>query len=125
MDTMKTVLVVDDQEFIRKIFAQMLAGIGNIKTLEAENGNAAMGVMRVSHPDLILMDITMPGKDGLQVLEEMRNDPSLFEIPVLVISAHADQEAHAMEMGAKAFINKVELNNINLPEMIKQHLGLI
>jgi two-component system, chemotaxis family, chemotaxis protein CheY len=121
---MKKVLIVDDQPFIRQIFRQLVLQIAETEVSEAENGNAALGVMKVSHPDLVLLDITMPGKDGLAVLEEMKNNPELFDIPVVVISAHADQEAHALELGAKAFVNKVMLNDIDLAGMIKMNLGL-
>ena len=121
---MKKVLIVDDQAFIRQVFKQLVAQIPDTEGVEAENGNAALGKMRVIHPDLVLMDITMPGKDGLAVLEEMHADPELFEIPVVIISAHADQEAHALDLGAKSFINKVDLNNIDLGAIIKGYLGL-
>ncbi len=121
---MKKVLVVDDQAFIRQIFMQLIRQIPDTEAMEAENGNAALGKMKVAHPDLVLLDITMPGKDGLSVLQEMRADPTLFEIPVIVISAHADQEAHTKELGAKAFINKVDLNNIDLGGIIREFIGV-
>ena len=121
---MKKVLIVDDQAFIRQIFKQLVDQIPDVEGMEAENGNIALGKMRVTKPDLVLMDITMPGKDGLAVLAEMRADPDLFEIPVIVISAHADQKDHALEMGAKAFVNKVELNDIDIAGLIRQKLGV-
>lgn len=121
---MKKVLIVDDQAFIRQIFRQLIQQIPDVEVVEADNGNSALGKMKVSHPDLILLDITMPGKDGLAVIQEMRDDPTLFEIPIIVISAHADQEQHAMEMGARAFVNKIQLNDIDLLGIIKTHLGI-
>ena len=121
---MKKVLIVDDQAFIRQIFKQLVEQIGDVEGIEAENGNVALGKMKVIKPDLVLMDITMPGKDGLAVLQEMRADPDLFEIPVIVISAHADQKEHALSFGAKSFVNKVEINDIDLPGLVKQSLGL-
>ena len=121
---MKKVLIVDDQPFIRQIFKQLIEQIPELSGEEAENGNVALGKMRVMKPDLVLMDITMPGKDGLAVLQEMRADPGLFEIPVIIISAHADQKQHALDMGAKAFVNKVELNDIDLAGLIKEKIGI-
>lgn len=121
---MKRVLIVDDQAFIRQIFRQLVQQIPDVEVMEAENGNEALGKMKVSHPDLVMLDITMPGKDGLAVIQEMRNDPQLFEVPIIIISAHADQEEHAKQLGARAFINKVDLNNIDLGSIIRQHLGI-
>jgi CheY-like chemotaxis protein len=122
---MKKVLVVDDQPFMRLIYGQLLKQLPEVEVSEADNGNAAMGIMKVSKPDLILLDITMPGKDGLSVLTDMHNDVNLFEIPVIVITAHADEEhkAEAMKLGAKEFIDKVTLNDINLLDIIAKHMA--
>ena len=83
------ILVVDDEADVRAFICAVLEDNG-ASVLEASDGDAAMAVARREAPDLITLDITMPGKDGGEVFEELRNDPSLRDIPVCIISAHPD-----------------------------------
>ena len=123
---MKKVLIVDDQDFIRTIFKQQLAQLEEITVIEAANGNEAMGKARVSKPDLILLDIVMPNKDGMQVLAELAEDAGTASIPVIVISSHAEDEkvAEAKKLGAREFIDKVQLNDIDLASLVKKYLKM-
>jgi CheY-like chemotaxis protein len=93
--------------------------------LEAANGNEAVGKIKVTHPDLILLDIVMPSKDGLQVLQDLQDDVGTRDIPVIIISSHADEEkkAKAKQLGAKEFIDKMQLNEIDLLSVVKRYLG--
>jgi CheY-like chemotaxis protein len=83
------ILVVDDEQDVRQFICTVLQDNG-ATVLEASDGDTALGVARRERPDLITLDITMPGKDGGEVFEEMRNDPALKHIPVCIISAHPD-----------------------------------
>jgi CheY-like chemotaxis protein len=83
------ILVVDDEADVRAFICAVLEDNG-ASVLEASDGDAAMAVARREAPDLITLDITMPGKDGGEVFEELRNDPALRDIPVCIISAHPD-----------------------------------
>lgn len=122
---MKKVLVVDDQSFIRTVFKTQLDQLHNVMTLEAANGNEAVGKAKVAHPDLILLDIVMPSKDGFQVLQELGDDVELRNIPVIVISSHADEEkiARAKQLGAREFIDKMHLNDIDFLGLIQRYVG--
>jgi len=122
---MKKVLIVDDQSFIRTVYKQQLDQLGDVVTMEAINGNEAVGKARVGHPDLILLDIVMPSKDGFEVLRELNDDVELRKIPVIVISSHADEEkiALAKQLGAKEFIDKMHLNEIDFLGLIKRYAG--
>ena len=79
------ILVVDDEPDTLVFISTMLADAG-ATILEARDGNEALEVARRETPDLVTLDLAMPGKDGGQVFEEMRGDPELTEIPVLIIS---------------------------------------
>jgi CheY-like chemotaxis protein len=83
------ILVVDDEADVRAFIGAVLADNG-ATVLEASDGDAALEVARREKPDLITLDITMPGKDGAEVFEALRKDPALLNTPVCIISAHPD-----------------------------------
>ena len=83
------ILVVDDEADARSFICAVLEDNG-ATLLEARDGDEALDVARRAKPDLITLDITMPGKDGGEVFEELRNDPALRDIPVCIISARPD-----------------------------------
>jgi CheY-like chemotaxis protein len=83
-----TVLVVDDEPEALRLFWRMLASAGDDYTvLTASNGEEALRVLRRKRPDVILLDLVMPGMDGFRLLELWGEDPGLRGIPVVVISA--------------------------------------
>jgi signal transduction histidine kinase/CheY-like chemotaxis protein len=84
----KTVLVVDDEEDELHLFARMLeSGDHRYNILQVTTGARALSMLRSRHPDVLLLDLTMPGIDGFQVLEEKRRDPSIRDIPAFIISS--------------------------------------
>lgn len=83
------ILVVDDEADVRAFICTVLQDNG-ATVVEASDGDAALEVARRERPDLITLDITMPGKDGGEVFAELRKDPALKDIPVCIISAHPD-----------------------------------
>ena len=93
---MKTILIVDDHERIRELVAATLGDIGDYQILEAINGEEGVALARESNPDLILMDVTMPGQyDGLEAARIIKSDPDTKEIYVVMLTAKgqlADKE---------------------------------
>jgi CheY-like chemotaxis protein len=88
MDYRASVLVVDDDEAIRDVIAEVLRDEGYCVTC-AENGEQALAEIRVSRPDLILLDLMMPVLSGWEVLEEIAADERLVNVAVVVVSAMA------------------------------------
>lgn len=86
---MITVLVVDDTDSIRRGLSLLLKHAG-YDPITAADGYEAMEVLDACRPDLILLDIAMPGVDGLTVLEHVRSRPDLASIPVMIYSANDD-----------------------------------
>ncbi|HSP14982.1 MAG TPA: response regulator [Thermoanaerobaculia bacterium] len=80
------VLIVDDDPSIRLLLVALLRHQG-YRTLQARAGREALAKMRDSNPDLVLMDLVMPGMSGWDVLRERAADPSLLRIPMIVVSA--------------------------------------
>jgi len=122
----KKILIVDDQSFIREVFRTQIELLENVGVVEAADGNQAMGKVLVTKPDLILLDIVMPNKDGFEVLRELHDNPDTREIPVIIISSHADDDkiSAAKELGAREFIDKAQLNNIDFNGLISKYINL-
>ena len=87
-EDMKSVLLVDDEPEVLQLFARMLSSAErNYRILQATNGQWALSLLRERQPDVMLLDLIMPGVDGFQVLWEKSRDSTIREIPVVVISA--------------------------------------
>jgi class 3 adenylate cyclase len=101
-------LVVDDIEDNRVALKMRLALAGYENVTEAENGLQALERLRENPFDLVLLDIMMPEMDGYQVLEEMRADTELRDIPVIMVSAVDDTESivRCIELGASDYLTK-------------------
>jgi putative two-component system response regulator len=102
-----TVLIVDDEYAGRETLQSVLEGEGY--TLEmAENGMQALEKARALLPDVILLDVMMPGMTGYEVCEHIRNDPHLAEIPIVILTALDDRDSMltALKAGADDFISK-------------------
>ena len=85
-------LVVDDDQNITRLFRRMLRPrISNDRIVEGHNGEEALAAMRQHHPELVLLDLEMPGMDGLAVLAEKNAEPELKDIPVIVITGHEEK----------------------------------
>jgi two-component system, chemotaxis family, chemotaxis protein CheY len=104
------ILIVDDSPAMRRVVRRVvdIAGVDVGKYLEAANGVEALVILRSDWVDLVMTDINMPGMDGAQLLVEVRNDPDLAAIPVLVVSTDRS-EARTRQMislGADGYVSK-------------------
>ncbi len=84
-----TILIVDDEPDAREFLHTVLTD-SNAMVLVACDGNEALQVARKEKPDLITLDITMPGKSGSEAFEELRADPAIRDIPVCIISGQPE-----------------------------------
>src|SRR5438132_10292968 len=102
-----SLLVVDDNELNRDMLTRRLERLG-YKVTCAENGRDALKRIQTESFDLLLLDIIMPVMDGFEVLERLKAEPSLSEIPIIVLSA-SDQLDHVVkciQRGAKDYLSK-------------------
>ena len=84
----KTVLLVDDDSEVLQLFGRLLASSGKgYRLLRASNGQRALRLLRERRPDVMLLDLVMPGMDGYAVLDEKGQDPEIRGIPVIAVSA--------------------------------------
>jgi diguanylate cyclase (GGDEF)-like protein/PAS domain S-box-containing protein len=121
-----SLLLVDDNEMNRDLLARRLERAGFQVTI-AEDGNKALEVVRREPPDLVLLDVDMPGLDGFQVLEILRETYSAAQLPVIMVTAMTGSEevVRALRMGACDYVTKpvdfpVALARINIQLERKQ-----
>jgi CheY-like chemotaxis protein len=103
----QTVLLVEDDEDNRIIYATVLRHVG-YEVIEALDGMQAIALARSVQPDLILMDISIPGIDGWDATRILRQDPETSAIPIIALTAHAlpgDREK-AMQLGFASYLSK-------------------
>jgi two-component system cell cycle response regulator DivK len=104
---MEKVLIVDDNRASRDLIRAILKPV-RCNITEATHGQQALDLMQQERPDLVLLDIDMPGLDGLAVLKKMRQDASLADLPVVAVTAFAmegDREK-GMAAGFTAYVTK-------------------
>jgi diguanylate cyclase (GGDEF)-like protein len=89
---LKTLLYVDDDPDIREIVQMSLSLDGQLEVLTSDGGERALLKMRVERPDLVVLDVMMPGMDGPTLLRRMRQDPGLAHVPVIFMTAKASTE---------------------------------
>lgn len=101
----KRILIVDDEEFVRRLVAQVLTRAG-YKVDFAAGGEAALAGLAARRPDLVILDLMMPGMNGWTVLERMRAEGDTT--PVIVLTAHGSHEGftRAVRAGAAGYISK-------------------
>ena len=102
----KKVLVVDDEGDVRKFLTAILEKHG-YETLTAEDGTEALEIARREKPDLVTLDLQMPGLSGEEVLDYLRKRQLLHLVKVLIVSGMSEQDLErAMESGAHGVIQK-------------------
>jgi serine/threonine protein kinase len=117
------VLVVEDEPAVRRLLSEVLHRRG-VTVLEAENGLEGIALATAEQPDLVFLDITMPGLDGVSTLRRLKADPALAARPVVMLSGSSDPEHPALSrgLGAVAFLNK-PINGDVLDLVLDKYLG--
>ena len=103
----KTILVVEDNPLNMKLVKGLL-NIGKYHMLEANDAESGIQLIRTQQPDLVLMDIQLPGMDGLSATKILKEDPSVENIPIVALTSYAMQgdKEKAMEAGCSGYIAK-------------------
>lgn len=119
----KKVIIIEDDAFLVKVYHPKFVSAG-FELLTATNGVDGLELIKKESPDLILLDLIMPEKSGFEVLQELKADPVLSAIPVIVLS-NLGQEADmkkALEIGAKDYIVKADTT---LKEVIEKSMSIL
>ncbi len=108
MDKNMSILIVDDFSTMRRIIKNLLRDLGFNNTAEADDGQTALPMLKSGKFDFLVTDWNMPGMDGLTLLKNVRQDESLADLPVLMVTAEAkrDQIVVAAEAGVNGYVVK-------------------
>jgi CheY-like chemotaxis protein len=118
----QTVLVADDSDDVRELVAMELR-LSGYEVVEAKDGAQAVELAKQSRPALILMDVSMPGMDGLSAARLIRSIKELCRVVIVAFSAHASGGSRrlALESGCDDYVNKTE-GIKNLRAVVQRHL---
>jgi two-component system phosphate regulon response regulator PhoB len=116
---MTTVLVVDDEAPIRLLCRVNLEAEG-MTVLEASDGDSGLETARAEHPDVVLLDVMMPGRNGWEVAEELLSDDATSRIPIIFLTARAEvrDRAKGIDLGGVDYVTK-PFNPVELAPLVK------
>ena len=122
---MTRVLVIDDEAPIRLLCRVNLEAEG-MEVLEASDGPSGLELARAEKPDVILLDVMMPGLDGWRVAEELTDDNGTSEIPIIFLTARAEfrDRARGLDIGGVDYVTK-PFNPIELAALVEDLLQRI
>jgi len=101
-----TILIAEDYDDNRELLRLLLSGVG-YEICEARDGHECLRMAKENPPDLVMVDLSMPGLDGWGVVKELRADAATVHIPCIAVTAHTDRHRKlALETGFDAFVGK-------------------
>jgi DNA-binding response OmpR family regulator len=118
----KHIIVVDDDKQIREIVTFVLSR-HDFEVVVASNGQQLQHLLARQIPDLIILDVMMPGEDGYQIFSSLQSDPKTRSIPVMIMTAHAEDiyERISVDLGAAEHMTK-PFHPLELVERVKELL---
>jgi CheY-like chemotaxis protein len=120
---MKKILIVEDDNILQRAIATALTDAG-YEIIEAVDGSEGIKKAQSESPDLILLDLLMPKKDGWEVLETIKKDDKTKGIPVLVLTVYEGEDSisKCMELGAKGYFLKSKYSLDEIVDKVKESL---
>jgi DNA-binding response OmpR family regulator len=121
---MAKILIVEDDKFLRELIAKKLKNEG-FDVVEAVNGEEGLKKIKEERPDLVLLDLILPGIDGFEVLARVKEDPNLAQIPVIILSNLGQREEveRGLKLGARDYLIKAHFTPGEIVEKIKNILS--
>lgn len=117
------ILIIENDKFLLKLYSEKLKREG-FDVSEAITGNEGLNKVAAQKPNLIILDLILPGKDGFEVLSEIKLNPATKNIPVIILS-NLGQESdvkRGLELGAVNYIIKTDFSIGQLPQLVKEGL---
>lgn len=116
----KNILIIEDDKFLRELIVQKLTKEG-YDAAEAIDGEEGVKKVKAVKPDLVLLDLILPGIDGFEVLKRMKEDPSLVQIPVIILSnlGQKDDVERGLKLGAADYLIKAHFTPREIIDKIK------
>jgi len=122
---MSKILVIEDDKFLRELMVRKLASEPGFEILSAIDGENGLKSMKEQKPEVVLLDLILPGIGGVDVLAKMKEDMALADIPVIILSNLGQQEDvdKGMQLGAVDFMIKAHFTPNEIVEKIRQVLN--
>ncbi len=119
----KKILVVEDDKFLRELISQKLTKEG-YNVIEAMDGKQGIESIRTEKPDLVLLDLILPVIDGFEVLSQAKSDPSLSQIPIIILSNLGQKEdiEKGLKIGAADYLIKAHFTPNEIIDKVKNIL---
>lgn len=119
----KKILIIEDDKFLRELIVQKLSK-EDFGVSEAIDGEEGIKKIKEEKPDLILLDLILPGIDGFEVLSRMKEDPALTSIPVIILSNLGQKEdvERGLKLGAVDYLIKAHFTPGEIIEKVKANL---
>ncbi|MEK7481002.1 MAG: response regulator [Patescibacteria group bacterium] len=120
---MKKILIVEDDPGLLESFQKAFSG-RPYELIQAMDGEQGLARMRAEKPDMVLLDLLLPKKHGFEVLEEMRNDAALKQMPVMVLTnlENAEDVEKALELGATTYLVKANYTLEEIAQKVEEVL---
>lgn len=117
----KSVLIVDDDPSLLEMYVERIRAEGAI-VIEASDGEEAIKAAKDNHPAVILLDVMMPKLNGFEVLKNLKSDPETAEIPVIILTALADDQKRraGLALGAADYVVKSETMPVDVVEKLRK-----
>ncbi len=124
MDDKKNILIIEDDKFLLKLYSDKLKREG-FEVSMAISGEEGLGKVVQEKPDLVLLDIILPQKNGFDILSEIKLNKETKHIPVIILT-NLGQESDiktGLELGAADYLVKTDFSINKLPELVRTHLA--
>ena len=117
------ILIIEDDKFLRGLIAQKLKAEG-YEVIEAAEGREGLEKVKKEKPNLVLLDLVLPGIDGFEVLKKIKEDPSTSFLPVIILSNLGQKESveKGLKMGAVDYLIKAHFTPTEIIEKVKNNL---
>lgn len=120
----KKILIIEDEQDIREVYAEILKDSG-YEVLEAADGDTGVSIAKNAAWDLMLLDIMLPGEDGIHILKQIKNEPGLIKKPVILLTNLENETiiTECFDIGAEGYLIKSEITPDKIVAEVSSYLG--
>jgi DNA-binding response OmpR family regulator len=120
----KKILLIEDDKFLRELMNKKLLTLG-FDVVSAADGESGLVMIKETKPDVVLLDLILPGINGFEVLEKAKQDPEIANIPIVILSnlGQGEDIEKGLALGAKDFLVKAHFTPQEIVNKLKSILG--
>jgi len=120
---MKKILLIEDDKFLRELMVKKLLTM-DYDVVSAVDGESGLSMIKEAKPDVVLLDLILPGINGFEVLEKAKSDPNTVAIPVIILSnlGQGDDIERGLKLGAKDFLVKAHFTPQEIVNKLQSYL---